>query len=75
MQGLPGILARSIGENIESIYVLNNKGKLEAVEKLQRINDMCRNLIREYVAQRTDGQNRIITDTFMSRMGSFFGQS
>ena len=31
IRGLPGILAASIGKNIEEIYMLNNKGKLEGV--------------------------------------------
>lgn len=55
VKGLPGILARSIGQNIEEIYMLNNKGKLEAVEKLQSINNMSRELIKAFVQEKTDG--------------------
>ena len=43
--GLPGILARAIGRNIEDIYKGNNKGLLAEVDLLQRITETCRAMV------------------------------
>lgn len=74
VKGLPGILARSIDKNIEQIYALNNKGQLDAVEELRTINEGCRTIIQAFVAEKTDGQNRVKVDGIGSRIGRMFGQ-
>jgi hypothetical protein len=53
--GLPGILARAIGRDIESIYTGSNKGVLADVDLLQRITEASRKCVREFVRDRTGG--------------------
>eukprot|EP00955_Chlamydomonas_euryale_P001090 12527-Chlamydomonas_euryale.AAC.4 len=59
VKGLPGILARAIGRDIESIYQGNNRGELAEVDTLQRITAMSRELVGEYVRDRTGLDGRI----------------
>jgi magnesium chelatase subunit H len=51
--GLPGILARSIGRNIEQIYAGNNKGVLADVDLLQQMTEASRKCVGEFVKERT----------------------
>lgn len=53
--GLPGILARAIGRDIEQIYLGSNKGVLADVDLLQRITEASRACVREFVRDRTGG--------------------
>jgi magnesium chelatase subunit H len=48
-QGLPGIMARAIGRDIEEIYRGSNKGVLADVDMLQQITEACRDCVREFV--------------------------
>ncbi|KAG1675380.1 hypothetical protein FOA52_012299 [Chlamydomonas sp. UWO 241] len=57
--GMPGILARSIGRKIEDIYAGNNRGELFEVDTLQRITACSRELVREFVLDRTGVDGRI----------------
>lgn len=59
VKGLPGILARAIGRNIEDIYSGNNKGILADVDTLQRITEASRACVREFVNDRTGFDGRI----------------
>ena len=59
VKGLPGILARAIGRDIEEIYSGNNRGVLEDVDTLQRITEASRNCVREFVKDRTGFDGRI----------------
>ena len=59
IKGMPGILARAIGRDIEDIYSGNNKGLLEDVDTLQRITEASRDCIREFVRDRTGFDGRI----------------
>lgn len=59
IQGLPGLLARAIGRDIEEIYSGNNKGVLADVDTLQRITEASRLCIREFVKDRTGFDGRI----------------
>jgi hypothetical protein len=55
IKGLPGILARAIGRDIESVYAGSNKGVLADVDLLQRITEASRACVREFVRDRTGG--------------------
>lgn len=57
--GLPGILARSIGRNIEDIYMASNRGQLEAVQLLEQITEACRSCIRAFVQEKVGLDGRI----------------
>lgn len=59
IKGMPGILARAIGRDIEDIYSGNNKGLLEDVDTLQRITEASRDCVREFVRDRTGFDGRI----------------
>jgi magnesium chelatase subunit H len=54
--GLPGILARATGRDIEQIYAGSNKGVLADVDMLQRITEASRACVREFVRDRTGGR-------------------
>ncbi len=62
IKGLPGLLARAIGRDIESIYSGNNKGVLADVDTLQRITEASRACVREFVKDRTGLNGRIGTN-------------
>jgi magnesium chelatase subunit H len=72
IKGLPGILARSIGRDIESIYSGNNKGVLADVDQLQRITEACRSCVREFVKDRT-GFNGRIGNNLITQLIKFTG--
>ena len=59
IKGMPGILARSIGRNIEEIYSGNNKGVLADVDLLQRITEASRAAVGLFVRDRTGFDGRI----------------
>lgn len=59
IKGLPGLLASSIGREIEQIYSNNNKGVLADVELLQQITMTSRALVAEFVKDRTGLDGRI----------------
>ncbi|PNH11098.1 Magnesium-chelatase subunit ChlH, chloroplastic [Tetrabaena socialis] len=62
IKGMPGILARAIGRDIEEIYKNNNKGVLADVDLLQRLTQACRVTVREFVKDRTGLDGRIGTN-------------
>ncbi|GFR47291.1 hypothetical protein Agub_g8978, partial [Astrephomene gubernaculifera] len=64
IKGLPGILARAMGRDIEQIYTGNNKGVLADVDTLQRITEASRACVREFVKDRTGLNGRIGTNWF-----------
>jgi len=49
LQGLPTILAASIGRDIEEIYRTANRGVLSEVDLLQKINEAARDCVNEFV--------------------------
>uniref|UniRef100_A0A061S850 magnesium chelatase n=1 Tax=Tetraselmis sp. GSL018 TaxID=582737 RepID=A0A061S850_9CHLO len=59
VRGLPGLLAESVGRNIEEIYSGNNRGKLEDVTLLEEITEASRSAIRAYVKGQTGPDGRI----------------
>lgn len=50
-QGLPRILANSMGRDIEEIYRASDKGALEDVQLLQDITTTCRACVTKFVDQ------------------------
>ncbi len=74
IKGLPGILARAIGRNIEEIYANNNKGQLADVELLQQITEASRDCVREFVKDRTNAEGRVGTNMMSSlaKMTGFY---
>ena len=62
--GLPGILARSIGQNIEAIYAGNNRGDLEVVTLNEEIKEACRSMVRAFVEDRLDADGNVSADSF-----------
>ena len=63
---MPGILARAMGRDIESIYSGNNRGVLADVDALQRITEASRDCVREFVRDRTGFDGRIGNNLFTS---------
>eukprot|EP00798_Chlamydomonas_sp_ICE-L_P000627 gene627-2061_t len=72
IKGLPGILARSIGRDIEHIYKGKNKGMLAEVELLQQITESCRLMVTEFVNDNTGLDGRI-GNNFMTKFAKFTG--
>jgi magnesium chelatase subunit H len=57
--GLPGILARSLGLDIEDIYSKSNRGELAEVDLLQDITETSRCSIRSFVLEKVGSDGRI----------------
>ncbi|GIL68376.1 hypothetical protein Vafri_21675 [Volvox africanus] len=72
IKGLPGILARALGRDIEQVYSGNNKGVLADVDCLQRITEASRACVREFVKDRTGLNGRIGTN-FVTQLLKFTG--
>jgi len=73
VRGLPGILARAIGRNIEEIYQNNNKGVLADVQLLQDITEASRNCVRSFVKGKTGADGRIKQNDFMGDLAKLAG--
>jgi len=58
--GLPGIIATSLGRNIEEVYRRSGEGVLDDVELLQRITEASRSAVGAFVAQRTGADGRLV---------------
>jgi magnesium chelatase subunit H len=56
--GLPGILARAIGRNIEDVYTGSNTGNLSEVESLKEITECSRDCVRAFVIDKAGLDNR-----------------
>eukprot|EP00210_Caulerpa_lentillifera_P005048 g4821.t1 len=68
IQGLPSILASSIGRKIQEIYSNSNQGILDEVELLQEITQSSRECITQFVSTRVDSRGRVSTDALKSMM-------
>jgi len=73
IKGLPGILARAVGRNIEEVYANSNKGVLADVQLLQDITEAARSCVREFVKGKTGPDGRIKTGDFLSALGALAG--
>ncbi|MBO1064594.1 MULTISPECIES: magnesium chelatase subunit H [Nostocales] len=60
IQGLPGIIARSLGRNIEDIYKNNDAGILADVQLLQDITLATRAAVTALVQEQIDAEGRVI---------------
>lgn len=58
-KGLPRILAKAVGRDIEQLYQSSNKGVLADVDLLARITQASRECVREFVKDRTGADGRI----------------
>jgi len=70
--GMPGIMARAIGREIDDIYRSSDKGVLADVDLLQRITEASRLAVREFVRDRTGLDGRIGTNP-MAVLAKFCG--
>ncbi|MBD2199124.1 MULTISPECIES: magnesium chelatase subunit H [Calothrix] len=68
LQGLPGIIANSIGRNIDDIYQNNDRGILEDVQLLQDITLATRAAVSALVKEQTDAEGRV---SLVSRLNFF----
>merc|ERR1711966_516353 len=59
IEGLPRVIAASIGRDINDIYRNNNEGVLEDVELNTKVTDAARNAVRALVQQSTDSSGRV----------------
>ncbi|CAG9463514.1 unnamed protein product [Pedinophyceae sp. YPF-701] len=72
--GLPTILARAAGRDIEEVYAGNNAGNLDDVQFLQDITETARACVSKFVAARTGIDGRIGFNLW-SEVGKWFGVS
>ncbi|MEH1918199.1 magnesium chelatase subunit H [Nostoc sp.] len=68
LQGLPGIIANSIGRNIDDIYQSNDRGILEDVQLLQDITLATRAAVTALVQEQIDAEGRV---SLVSRLNFF----
>eukprot|EP00899_Mesostigma_viride_P029163 jgi/Mesvir1/9431/Mv14616-RA.5 len=70
IMGLPGILARSVGRDIEDVYRKSDKGELASVQLLQDITMACRDAVSAFVDNTTDRNGKVVdvSENIFSRM-------
>jgi magnesium chelatase subunit H len=68
LQGLPGIIANSIGRKIDDIYHNNDRGFLEDVQLLQDITLATRAAVTALVQEQIDAEGRV---SLVSRLNFF----
>ncbi|MEH2061001.1 MAG: magnesium chelatase subunit H [Nostoc sp.] len=68
LQGLPGIIANSIGRSIDDIYQSNDRGILEDVQLLQDITLATRAAVTALVQEQIDAEGRV---SLVSRLNFF----
>eukprot|EP00271_Cylindrocystis_brebissonii_P014404 TRINITY_DN35755_c0_g1_i1.p1 TRINITY_DN35755_c0_g1~~TRINITY_DN35755_c0_g1_i1.p1 ORF type:complete len:1439 (+),score=315.55 TRINITY_DN35755_c0_g1_i1:313-4317(+) len=72
--GLPGILAKSVGREIEDVYRGNDKGVLADVTLLQEITMACRDAVKAFVDRSTDKEGRVVkVSSFANVLGGLLG--
>ncbi|CAB9509996.1 chelatase subunit ChlH, chloroplastic [Seminavis robusta] len=74
IEGLPRVIAASVGRDINEVYRGNNVGILDDVELNTKITEASRAAVRALVDQSTNSDGRIKeVNTMFDDMGSFFG--
>jgi len=74
IEGLPRVIAASVGRDINDVYRGNNMGKLADVELNEKIVQASRAAVRALVAQSTDADGRIKeVKSVFDEMGAIFG--
>jgi len=75
IEGLPRVIAASIGRDINDVYRGNNKGVLADVELNDKITEASRAAVSALVNQSTDGDGRIKeVNSMFDDLGNFFGK-
>merc|ERR1712127_1066224 len=79
IEGLPRVIAASIGRDINEIYRGNNQGVLEDVDLNTQITEASRAAVSALVNQSTDANGRVkevksVFDDFGANLGQMFGQ-
>jgi len=75
IEGLPRVIAASVGRDINDVYRGNNNGVLEDVDLNTKIVEASRAAVRALVNQSTDSSGRVKeVKTIFDDLGSFFGQ-
>uniref|UniRef100_A0A7S2K340 magnesium chelatase n=1 Tax=Leptocylindrus danicus TaxID=163516 RepID=A0A7S2K340_9STRA len=74
IEGLPRVIAASVGRDINDIYRGNNEGVLTDVELNDKVTEASRAAVRALVAQSTDSNGRVKeVKNMFDEMGDFFG--
>jgi len=74
IEGLPRVIAASIGRDINDVYRGNNNGVLADVELNDKITEAARAATKALVMQSTDSNGRVKeVKNMFDEMGSFFG--
>eukprot|EP00980_Cylindrotheca_fusiformis_P022246 scaffold9153_cov121-Cylindrotheca_fusiformis.AAC.10 len=75
IEGLPRVIAASVGRDINEVYRGNNQGVLADVELNTRIVEASRAAVRALVVQSTDSSGRVKeVKSIFEDMSGFFGQ-
>jgi len=75
IEGLPRVIAASVGRDINDIYRGNNNGILGDVELNDKVTEAARKAVRALVEESTDSDGRIKeVKTVFDEVGNFFGQ-
>ena len=75
IEGLPRVIAASVGRDINEVYRGNNNGVLDDVELNTKIVEASRAAVRALVNQSTDGSGRVKeVKSIFDDLGSLFGQ-
>jgi magnesium chelatase subunit H len=79
IEGLPRVIAASVGRDINDVYRGNNNGVLKDVELNDKITEAARAAVRALVKQSTDSSGRVkevknMFDELGGMFGSMFGQ-
>jgi len=74
IEGLPRVIAASVGRDVNDVYRGNNNGVLKDVELNEKITEASRAAVRALVNQSTDSSGRVkeVKSAF-DEMGAFFG--
>ena len=70
--GMPCLLARAAGRDIESVYRNSDKGVLDDVQLLQDITEASRLCVKEFVSRVTDRNGRLAVNA-LAAIGSVLG--
>jgi len=75
IEGLPRVIAASIGRDVNDVYRGNNRGILADVELNDKITEAARAAVRALVMQSTDSNGRVKeVKSVFDEVGSFFGK-
>ena len=67
--GMPCLLARAVGRDIEQVYRSSDRGVLDDVQLLQDITEASRACVREFVDRATDRNGRVAANSLLALGG------